>query len=271
MIRKKRKSSKYIFILKNINIEKIYEKYGIILDNNIVNSENIPNNSTKLTEINMEKPLELISFIDESKKSYQCIMSMLDFNTHKNIQTLKYNCYWCRHPFNTYPIGCPINYISNKITKSYHSEINKYTYIIKENISKTKLLNKNNDINTPFKFTVLKNNNSTFDIKQDEFFFTDGCFCSFNCCKAFIKDNKNNSLYQQSDILLTKIFNDIMNKDVKNKKLYNINPAPSWKLLKEYGGHMDITTFRNSFNKIMYESHGMFKPVGYLFEEKINF
>ena len=62
-----------------------------------------------------------------------------------------------------------------------------------------------------------------------------------------------------------------MNKDATIKKLYTINPAPSWKLLKEYGGHMDITTFRNSFNKIMYESHGMFKPVGHLFEEKINF
>ena len=63
MIRKKRKSTKYVFILKNINIEKIDEKYGIKLLSNITDNENIPDNATKLTEINIDKPLEIITFL----------------------------------------------------------------------------------------------------------------------------------------------------------------------------------------------------------------
>lgn len=270
MIRKKRKSTKYVFVLKNINIEKIDEKYGIKLLSNITDNENIPDNATKLTEINIDKPLELITFLDDSKKSYQCVMSMVDLNTQKEIISLKYNCFWCRNSFNTFPIGCPIKYISSKITKKYYSEINKDNFIINENITKIKLENKN----IPFNFSIIKNDlKSSFLINKDEYFITDGIFCSFNCCKAFIKDNKNNQMYQHSDILLTKIFNELMNENLPlyDKKTFNINPAPSWKLLKEYGGIMDINSFRNCFNKITYETHGIFKPVGYLFEEKINF
>lgn len=270
MIRKKRKSTKYVFILKNINIEKIDEKYDIKLLSNITDNENIPNNVTKLTEINIDKPVEIISFLYDSKKSYQCVMSMIDLNTQKEIISLNYNCFWCRNPFDNYPIGCPIKYISNKITKKYFSEINKDNFIISENITKKTLENKN----IPFNFSIIKNDSkSLFTINKDEYFITDSIFCSFNCCKAFIKDNKNNALYQHSDILLTKIFNELMNSDSQllEKKVFNINPAPSWKLLKEYGGIMDIKSFRNCFNKITYETHGIFKPLGYLFEEKINF
>ena len=32
-----------------------------------------------------------------------------------------------------------------------------------------------------------------------------------------------------------------------------ISPAPNWRTLKEYGGHLDIQDFRNSFNKMDYE------------------
>ena len=56
-----------------------------------------------------------------------------------------------------------------------------------------------------------------------------------------------------------------------------INPAPCWRLLEEYGGSMTINQFRENFNKLSYEYQGVisndkiFKSIGKLYEEKINF
>jgi hypothetical protein len=68
------------------------------------------------------------------------------------------------------------------------------------------------------------------------------------------------------------MFNEFVNTNTSQ----NINPAPHWRLLEEYGGHLDINQFRECFNKITYKQHGItmknpYKPIGFLFEEKINF
>ena len=60
------------------------------------------------------------------------------------------------------------------------------------------------------------------------------------------------------------------------KNINYITPAAHWRLLKEYGGYMTITEFRENFNKASYEYHGitkkeLFKPLAMLFEEKIKF
>lgn len=287
MIRKKRKSSKYIFILKNINTEEVEQKYGITLVSNISHSaEHQPDNTTKLTDLldsnKINKPQEIVSFLNESKQIYQCNVSMIDFNTGKDILSLKYKCFWCRHIFNSYPIGCPINYVSSKSIKNYFSEVSKDMYTIKENITKNKssfykLDSENKYI--PFNFTVIKDiQNSVLSINKEEYYNCDGVFCSFNCCKAFIKDNKHNSIYDHSDILLNKLFIDIMkytNPDLISNSIV-ITPAPSWRLLEEYGGHLNINEFRENFNKVSYEFRGiikekLFKSIGHIYEEKINF
>ena len=158
-------------------------------------------------------------------------------------------------------IGCPIKYISSNAIKSYYSEVSKDNYIIKENITRIKR-QKYDD-----------NPDTNIQLEKKEFYLTDGIFCSFNCCKAFIKDNKHNTLYNKSDTLLSKLYTDITR--VKNSVI--INPAPHWRLLSEYGGNMTINQFRENFNKADYEYHGiyrkqdLFKPIGMLFEEKINF
>ena len=60
-------------------------------------------------------------------------------------------------------------------------------------------------------------------------------------------------------------------------KIIKINPAPSWRMLKEYGGQLTIEEFREKFNKCTYDFYGtvniqsLFKPMGMLYEEKINF
>jgi hypothetical protein len=270
---KKRKSSKYVFTLKGVDTEKVDKIYGITLISNITNIDSQPCNITKLTELSensLNKPQQLISFLDESKKIYQCNISMVDYKTGIDLERNKYNCFWCRHIFNSIPIGCPINYVSSKAIKNYHSEVSKDNYTIKENITtfKRKLL----DSKKKFIFTSLTDKiNTNLNINKEEYYQTDGIFCSFNCCKAFIKDNKHNRLYEQSEFLLNKIYNDI-----SGSRNININEAPHWRMLEEYGGNLTINQFRENFNKISYEYHGIiksdiFKPIGILFEEKINF
>ena len=277
---KKRKSNKYVFSLKGINIDKLDEKYGIKLISNLNYNDSNPNNTTKLTDINLDKPIEIISFLDESKKLYQCNISMIDFTTGLNVESLKYCCYWCRHSFTSYPIGCPIKYVSNKATKKYHSEVTKDTYVIKENITSEKSKRIQNMKYTPFIFDLIKDKNldQKYEIKNDEYYFTDGVFCSFNCIKSFVKDNSHNTLYQYSEMLLTKLFNYIMKLENKNIDLNKISiiPAPHWRQLQAYGGHLSIDKFRENFNKITFNYHGTFKkelfsPIGHLYEEKINF
>jgi hypothetical protein len=87
-----------------------------------------------------------------------------------------------------------------------------------------------------------------YNEKDEEagFFNTEGFFCSFSCCKAYILDQKSSPKYKESLTLLSLLF----------FKLYNCKPdfptAPSWKLLKEHGGHLTINEFRSSLGKLVY-------------------
>ena len=270
---RKTNSKKYIFTLHNINTEKLDQKYDITLISNIFStSEKPPNNITKITELSEMNPnnsSNIVSFLDETKRIYQCNISMIDFTSGKDTDFLKYLCFWCRHSFDSRPIGCPIRYISNRATKKYYSEVSKDNYTIKENIT----CFKKNMLDTKQSFIFIPINNiSTINIDKKEYYETDGIFCSFNCCIAFIKDNKHNVLYEHSESLLSKLYFDIIGvKDIV------INPAPHWRLLIEYGGNLSINQFRDNFNKNKYQYHGIirnqdiFKPIGSLFEEKINF
>ena len=132
-IKKPRKSKKYIFILKSINSEKVDQKYGISIVSNLTSNDDQPINTTKLSELNdIGNQPETISFLDETKRLFQCNISMIDLFNGENVKNFnKYNCFWCRHAFDTEPIGCPIRYVSNKGIKTYFSEISKDKYTIK--------------------------------------------------------------------------------------------------------------------------------------------
>ena len=177
---------------------------------------------------------------------------MIDFKSKQNVKELNYNCFWDRHPIDSEPIGCPINYIPKQIEKKFFSHISKDTYIIRENIpSESKL------------------EEDTINILNQEHYETDGIFCSFQCCLAFILDNKHNRMYDMSEMLLTKIYNKI-----NNTKAITITPAPSWKILKEYGGHLSIEKFRSNFGNTDYDYSGYTQkclPLSYLYEEKVKF
>lgn len=254
------KKSKYTFILEDININQINQTYGIQIPCNITEHQGKnKEKTTKICELHIEKGNpEIISFLDESKRLHTCQISMVDFQSKKDVNLLRYHCYWCKHPFNTIPIGCPIKYVPSQAEKKYYSHISKDTYTIKEDIT----LNKSKNIT----------GKENLNIKPGDYYETDGVFCSFNCCKSWIDDNKHNSMYDMSSVLLMKMYNNLM-----NTKLEIISSAPHWRVLEQYGGNLNIIKFRESFNKIDYKYQGItknvpkFLPVGRLFEENFKF
>ena len=75
-------------------------------------------------------------------------------------------------------------------------------------------------------------------------------------------------MYANSESLLIKMYNDIYKTNI-----LIIEPASNWRLLTDYGGILTIEKFRESFNKIEYEPHGIIhqKFIGRIFEENIKF
>lgn len=241
--------SKHIFKLDDVNPSTVCEKYSIETKN-----------KTMLKDIKIEmSTYKNISFLDESRKEHKCITSMIDFESNKNVLDLKYNCFWCRHPFDTKGIGCPIRYVSNKIQSSYKSFVSKGHVVIKEDITEKQGEN------------ILKTDKNTALVKNN-YYETDGIFCSFNCCKSWIKENKNNIKYRNSMILLLKMYEDLVGEEITVLK-----PAPHWRMLSEYGGQIDIDDFRSDFSKIEYVYHGavkadiIFRPIGKIYEKNIKF
>lgn len=165
------------------------------------------------------------------------------------------HCYWCRHKFITQPIGCPIQYIPSILSKRYYSELTKEFYTINETVSKD------------YKHTDDYKNEYTF--KKNDYYKTDGLFCSFNCCLSFIEDNNHNPLYSLSKTLLYTIYHRL------HPTIKQINKAPDWRLLDCYGGHLTIEEFRHNFNKIQYTKKNqyinMMKSIGWLYEKIMHF
>jgi hypothetical protein len=302
-MRQKSVEKSYPFVIKNINIEAIDQKFGFTFVSNI-NLEKYPQNVTKITDLSTNKTVsDCISFIDESKKSHRCNISMIDFKTNEELKSdfsfSCYDCFWCRSsiPENVIGIGCPIKYIPNQAVKQYYSEISKDVYTIKENITVKKYQNLNRQNEEKYPDTedeeneedeeenkeqenkqteVQKEQRKAIELSNKNYYLTDGIFCSFNCCMSFItyqKSEKNASMYNLSEMLLLKIYSEI-HPNVKNPV---IEEAPHWRQLRKYGGDMTIEMFRNSFNRMEYKNHGFisdfptFKSIGVMFEENLKF
>lgn len=223
--------SKYVFCITLTKpIKDLIHEYSLeelfIKQDQEVSLENV---TTKISSLNIH---DHFSFYDENRKKHNCDVSMVDFQGSK---IRKYNCFWCRNPFDTSPIGCPVNYKADKNTKSFDTYTT--TYSISQEIPNKKGV-----------------------------YITDGCFCSFNCCLAFIHDNKHNSMYNMSEILLSKMYRDIMG------ELPDIIPAHNWRMLQEYGGSLTISEFRGKFNNI-FKSFGTIRQssIGMLYEESFKF
>lgn len=250
-------SSKYSFTLTDLDISRINTTYGIHVPERDEINEVISHNTTRLSELNINKTTpEIISFLDEAKKPHSCNVSMIDFDSGKEVNLLRYCCYWCRNPFESRPIGCPVNYIPNQAVKNYYSHISRDFYTIKEDVTSDTEVSDMEGISK----------------RKGDYYETDGVFCSFNCCSAYIHANKHNRLYDNSMCLLRKIYSDITG--INNAVIV---PAPSWRTLDQYGGFLNIIRFREGFNKIEYDTHGTyrdtvdFQSIGTIYEEKLKF
>lgn len=252
----KEKKKAKTFILHNIDTAYIDKKYGLEIASNIGNesSDIIPVQTTHIDELSTKKKPVFVSFIDESKK-YN--ITMIDSITTREIQSG--HCFWCRHSFPNKPIGCPLKYVPSKILKKCRSDITKETYTLCQHIS------------AGSRESIVAT--SSLKVQYKEYYETDGIFCSFNCCTAFIESRYYDSRYKYSKFLLAKMYTDIFG-DLDQPIL----TAPSWRLLKDYGGYMDISEFRDSFGNNLYVDKGCIvknlpsvRPVGHVFEETFIF
>lgn len=255
---KKPRKTKYTFLLKNISPDEIDLLYGISIESNFKKE---PKNRTKIDNLSIiSEEQTTFSYLDECKKHHICAISMTDLVGNEIPKKTNIHCFWCRHQFSSQPLGCPIQYVPSEMIKTYFSEITRDKYVIRENIThnKRKRIQKTNI------------SNCEVDIIEKNFYITDGLFCSFNCCLAFILDNKKNSLYYHSENLLARFYEKCF------QQTYNVFPAPNWRLLKMYGGDLSIEEFRDNFYKIQYKDISNYiteipkcKPIGFLYEQKI--
>lgn len=233
-----------IIKLKGIDIDSIHTKYNIDVRKNV----------TKINDLdNTRHQQQTFSFLDESRHNRLFNVSYIKTNE------CKYHCFWDRHPIpsNTYPIYCPIRYEPDRIKKTYISHITKNIYEIREDT----------DLKTVSALIDSSTKTNKFSMIQNGNYVTDGIFCSFNCCQAYINDNKTNPEFMFSTMLLMKIYNQLY----PSKEITSIIPAPHWRVLNEYGGNKTIDEFRSTFNCIEYVYNGTitFTQIGHLYEEKL--
>lgn len=129
-------------------------------------------------------------------------------------------CFWCREPFSESPIGIPMRFHKDRKSGVYAERMK----------------------------THFKQYNLPTDY-GNEYFETDGIFCSFGCCKAFVLDAlpREFAKYRKSLGLLTLLHEKLTG------SLEKIEPAPSWRLLKKWGGKLTIEEFRANYGLKRYE------------------
>jgi hypothetical protein len=184
------------------------------------------NRTNNFTSIDAQIEPAFSSYLSDPRRQYTLKLSMVDCTTSENIldseRCAATSCFWCRHRFAALPIGCPIRYLPTQVVRTIVSK-NDDCYTIKENV-----------------------HGSQTECVRKAYFETDGIFCSFNCCLAFINDNAHKSRYRHSKTLLANMYAAAVG------HVAQIQAAPSWRLLAEYGGHMSIDEFRQTFNKVKY-------------------
>jgi hypothetical protein len=232
MSKRQYSKKKFTFSLKISKLSEIHTKYNI----------GPVNNTTIIKEENVGE----LQYHDELRKLHKCSTSSIDFSKAKT-----YHCFWDRNPFTHTPFSCPIEYNPRIISKVYNSEISKDKFVVNETIPKS-----------------LDFDNPQISIsKRHEHYESDGIFCSMNCALAFAIDNKLNPLYSKSETMIRRIHQEL-SPDCKTTLI----TAPSWRLLKEYGGLQTIEEFRKNFQRVSYESKGIhrlaFRPISFVFEEK---
>ena len=125
------------------------------------------------------------------------------------------------------------NYSSNGI---YINKINLHNITINQD---TKCWWCKNSFNTP---------NVTLPEQYfDGTFYCIGNFCSYNCSKAYNIDLNDNNIWKRESLINLMYY-------MTFNRYKNIDPSPSWLILKDFGGFININDYRKNFeiNNIEY-------------------
>jgi hypothetical protein len=177
-------------------------------------------------------------------------------------------CWWCKHSFQTVPLGMPLEWVPSCVNIYKNiipgSNTREDTFVpIKRKLT----IQKASDMLQNWeecKECIESSNSSNEcecnkilppDIELNNYYKTEGIFCSFNCVLSYYNDISSNKTYYKYNNTYTLIIH--MFNLLNNRKSYpppKIHPAPDWRFLKEYGGGMTIDEFRNSFNKYTFKN-----------------
>jgi hypothetical protein len=281
---------KPVFLLRNIDVNILDVRFNVasLVKQDTGQQEELMQQKTKITDITDKDDSNFFSFLDESKKDHQCVFTMRSYLNQELLpESTNLHCFWCRHSFPYRPIGCPIEYVPPRVSKSYHSEITKDRYVLRENITPQQVrmleahqkrqqesqkgaMEGSSDSSSATTITDAESN-IQYSLVDNDYYLMDGLFCSFNCCLAYIKMNQNNPLYTSCEALLNRIYYTVF-----GSRSLPLIEAPSWRLLKNYGGHVSIEEYRKNFYKVEYLSADNViypfpksKCIGFLFERNI--
>lgn len=174
-----------------------------------------------ISDLLHERSKRSLYFLDTRKiqQKYWGIMIDVTENGPLPTSTTK-RCWWCNYNFHTTPIGCPLKYYPPTAAAA-SSESSIFQKRFEENLK-----------------------NANYKSDTNDLFETEGIFCSFPCCKAYITSRGSNVKYKDSSSLLSLLYRTFY------KREPDFPEAPSWKLLKDYGGHYTIDEFRASFGQL---------------------
>ena len=172
----------------------------------------------------------VIYFLDPHKVEQKMWIHMFDEGQNTILPRFtKKPCWWCRHSFSWHPVGCPLSY-------SPHISSGEKKKIIEERMKELNLSADTND-----------------------FFSTEGIFCSFPCVQAYIVSKKYNTRYKKSATLLTLLYLKIFG------KIISIPAAPTWKIIDTALGHLSIEEYRETYGKLRYiETSNIRRPYMYV-------
>lgn len=216
-----------VFLLKGVKAQQVILSHYAPCDGKAIDVSGDSKNELPQTVVNFDdtvsddtKTKNSILFLDSHKNQIRYWPNMVDGNSGGVLPRMSNKpCWWCRCCFTSAPVGCPLRYNSSKTS----------------GIDKDRMVERLSKNNLPTDTT--------------DYFETEGIFCSFPCTKAYIISQGTSALYKESLTLLTLLCKILYNTDPLSSP---IPVAPSWKLLKEYGGHLTINQFRSSFSRIEY-------------------
>jgi hypothetical protein len=209
-----------------------------------------------------------LSFMSTNRQPTTWITTMRNITNNQPLhllKTAKTRCFHDHHPFDSYPIGCPISYVPSKARKCYFSEIDKRDIMeIRDiSVSEEKLYE-----------------SLGWNVKHNDYYHVYGFFCRFNCVLSFIQENCTNSLYENSEMLTYAMYDRMCSPlSARNAGENSSIPlAGDPCLLDVYEGHLTIDEYRENFNHVEYRPTGSLymgyplqHPVGKLYQQISNF